>query len=428
MVHTVLEFLGPDQACGIAYHMYWPSGSDPFYLYNSTDNNARRTYYAVNYVPWLNVDGTQCGSSQYDLENAINNRLAIASPLWMDFDAQVSGSNVLVNVASVANQNISGNYSLHVVMNARYTYLPSSPNGNPNHYNAMLDMFPSASGQAFSAVAFDTTEFTATFPMNPTYPLYNLDVVCFVQNNTTKEVLQAVYHQVPVYFPGLDITLTPINPPIEIPSSGGAFQYDITITNTGSVAHICQVWCNITLPTGQLYGPTLGPIVITVSPGATINRIRNQNIPGTARAGTYYYNGYVGAIPSNIWDQSSFSFVKLGDGDGSGVSNWDNWGDDFTLKSTELEVLEPSAFNLYPSYPNPFNPSTAISYQLAVNSLVSLRVYDTAGRLVETLVNGWREAGTHEATFDASDLPSGVYIASLRAGDFSATQKLVLLK
>jgi hypothetical protein len=78
--------------------------------------------------------------------------------------------------------------------------------------------------------------------------------------------------------------------------------------------------------------------------------------------------------------------------------------------------------------PNPFNATTVASYELRVASHVSLQVYDTAGRLVQTLVDGWREAGSHEVTFDASSLPSGVYVARLQAGILSATQKLVLMK
>jgi flagellar hook assembly protein FlgD len=78
--------------------------------------------------------------------------------------------------------------------------------------------------------------------------------------------------------------------------------------------------------------------------------------------------------------------------------------------------------------PNPFNPSTAISFKLQAASKVSLKIYDTAGRLVTTLVDGWREAGTHEVTFDGSKLASGIYLAKLTAGDFSQVQKLVLTK
>jgi len=78
--------------------------------------------------------------------------------------------------------------------------------------------------------------------------------------------------------------------------------------------------------------------------------------------------------------------------------------------------------------PNPFNATTVASYELRVASHVSLRVYNTAGRLARTLVDGWRLAGKHQAVFDGSDLPSGIYLARLTAGEFQQTQKLVLMK
>jgi hypothetical protein len=88
----------------------------------------------------------------------------------------------------------------------------------------------------------------------------------------------------------------------------------------------------------------------------------------------------------------------------------------------------PTEFALYPCSPNPFNAKTVASFELRVASEVSLRVYDTAGRSVMMLVNGWREAGRHEATFDAGELPSGMYFCRIQAGEFNATQKMVLLK
>jgi len=80
------------------------------------------------------------------------------------------------------------------------------------------------------------------------------------------------------------------------------------------------------------------------------------------------------------------------------------------------------------SHPNPFNPTTAIGYQLSAPARVSLRVYDTAGREVAKLADGWRDIGAHEVTFDASGLPSGIYFARLSAGNVTQVQKLILLK
>jgi|GEM_PF-760825 hypothetical protein len=94
----------------------------------------------------------------------------------------------------------------------------------------------------------------------------------------------------------------------------------------------------------------------------------------------------------------------------------------------EQPGLPPPTALLTWAYPNPFNPMTAIGYQLSAPGFVELRVFDTAGKQVATLVEGRRNAGRHQVTFDGSDLPSGIYIYRLTAGNFAATDKMVLLK
>jgi hypothetical protein len=88
----------------------------------------------------------------------------------------------------------------------------------------------------------------------------------------------------------------------------------------------------------------------------------------------------------------------------------------------------PDRFSLSQNYPNPFNPLTVIGYQLPVNTLVTLKVYDILGRLVTTLVEDRQSAGTHSVTFNASNLSSGVYFYRLTAGSYVQTKKLMLLK
>jgi hypothetical protein len=88
----------------------------------------------------------------------------------------------------------------------------------------------------------------------------------------------------------------------------------------------------------------------------------------------------------------------------------------------------PVKFALFQNAPNPFNPATLIRFNLPKRSLISLRIYDVAGRLVADLVNGWRDAGSHAVTFDGSGLASGVYLYRIEAGEFSAVSKMVLMK
>jgi hypothetical protein len=78
--------------------------------------------------------------------------------------------------------------------------------------------------------------------------------------------------------------------------------------------------------------------------------------------------------------------------------------------------------------PNPFNPTTTICYELPHAALISCSIYDINGRLVTELVNGWRDAGVHGLTFDASNLASGIYLYTLEADDLQRTGKMVLIK
>ncbi len=88
----------------------------------------------------------------------------------------------------------------------------------------------------------------------------------------------------------------------------------------------------------------------------------------------------------------------------------------------------PSTYALFQNFPNPFNPTTKIGFQLSALSKVSLKIYDLLGREVETLVDGEISAGVHRVTFDASRFASGIYFYRLQAGNFTATKKLLLLK
>lgn len=88
----------------------------------------------------------------------------------------------------------------------------------------------------------------------------------------------------------------------------------------------------------------------------------------------------------------------------------------------------PGKFDLYQNYPNPFNPATSIKYQVESTKQIKLVVYDILGKEAATLVNEKQTPGTYEVKFDGSNLSSGIYFYTLRAGDFVKTQKMILMK
>ncbi|MCX6640614.1 MAG: T9SS type A sorting domain-containing protein [bacterium] len=112
---------------------------------------------------------------------------------------------------------------------------------------------------------------------------------------------------------------------------------------------------------------------------------------------------------------------------------WDNY---VTIKYNQVNGIEPGwssgnrpiSYKLNSNFPNPFNPTTTISYSLPTTSLVNLSIYDVSGKKVAELVNGMRAAGAKKITFDGSNLTSGIYFCRLQAGEYSAVQKMILLK
>lgn len=126
-------------------------------------------------------------------------------------------------------------------------------------------------------------------------------------------------------------------------------------------------------------------------------------------AGNYYYfvtaysRNWVEGAPSNVVEHYTATSIDQGDQIASG----------FTLEQ---------------NYPNPFNPTTQIRFSLGQPVHATLTVYDVMGRVVATLVDQPMSAGTHSAVFNASNLSSGVYIYTLRAGEFTQTNKMLLVK
>jgi hypothetical protein len=92
------------------------------------------------------------------------------------------------------------------------------------------------------------------------------------------------------------------------------------------------------------------------------------------------------------------------------------------------EKVQPQAFLLHQNKPNPFNPCTSIEYYLPRGGNARLEIYNASGQLMEVLVDGFRAAGSHMATWSTAGKSSGVYFYRFRSGDFIATRKMILLK
>jgi len=131
----------------------------------------------------------------------------------------------------------------------------------------------------------------------------------------------------------------------------------------------------------------------------------------------------------SVWDISPDGQFLVGSGH-NGTTNQDE-GYLLSLSgSTTVDESQtmPGSFALTQNFPNPFNPSTSIKYQVSNISQVTLKVFDVLGNIVATLVNEEKPTGTYEVNFNASQLSSGIYFYKLQAGSFVQTKKMILIK
>jgi hypothetical protein len=99
-----------------------------------------------------------------------------------------------------------------------------------------------------------------------------------------------------------------------------------------------------------------------------------------------------------------------------------------SLVSVEDPQLNPNTYYLAQNFPNPFNPSTLIQYSVPKTNFVTIKIYNAIGQEVSTLVNREVTAGVHEVNFNANNLSTGVYFYTIKAGDFTSTKKMLLIK
>ncbi len=222
----------------------------------------------------------------------------------------------------------------------------------------------------------------------------------------------------------LHLTLTPHNPPIRIPAGGGTIVFDALIENTADSAITFDAWTEVVLPNTMVYGPLILRSNLVIPALSTIMRQISQTVPGIAPPGNYVYVGNAGSHPGNVMATDSFPFTKLaGDAplthnEGWAVCGW--FGDEADLFVSD--------YALNGAFPNPFNPTTTISFTLPQAGKTHLSVFDITGREVAVLANGWYNSGVHKVAFNGSGLASGIYFYKLTADDFSATRKMVLVR
>ncbi|PID58436.1 MAG: hypothetical protein CR986_07975 [Ignavibacteriae bacterium] len=184
------------------------------------------------------------------------------------------------------------------------------------------------------------------------------------------------------------------------------------------------VWGRGAQTTGWAYDPKFAMPWCDVVPGtiqgntATLEtycyKVYRLVSDGTISGITYELIGWYPCAPSQV----QYAFTTHGE----------NMGFLFKKSIKDNKNLLPTKTKLENNYPNPFNPSTTIKYQLSEPGFVTLKVYDMLGQEVANLVNEQKGIGFYEAKFDAGKLTSGIYFYTIRVNDYTASKKMILTK
>ncbi|HRI47748.1 MAG TPA: T9SS type A sorting domain-containing protein [Ignavibacteriaceae bacterium] len=197
--------------------------------------------------------------------------------------------------------------------------------------------------------------------------------------------------------------------------------YNVTIVNIGGDTHPKLTW-ELNLETDVINASQAYLIERSLNGGA-FTQIAAVN--GSTSEYIDYDLSYAGSGPNT-------AVYKIRAKDTQGLTSLYTegksvaWGDAWKIGTNAIEIVK--EYKLQQNYPNPFNPMTSINYQIKEKGLVSLKVFDMLGKEVAELVNETKDEGQHSIMFDASNLPSGVYIYSLRVNDYVQNNKMTLLK
>ncbi len=193
----------------INYQMNWPGNGDPYY---TAEGGARRTYYGINAVPWMQIDGGWNQNSQVFTQQILDSYSSVPSFVTIDATYNITGETVTVNAKVTPTMDFTSEMRLYVAVIENTTYKNKANNGETEFHDVMKKMLPSSNGTRITSLTADVpfdVDLSYTFKNSGSDAAFytveefsDLSVVLFLQNYSTKEILQserATFVSTPVY-------------------------------------------------------------------------------------------------------------------------------------------------------------------------------------------------------------------------------------
>ena len=308
--------------------------------------------------------------------------------------------------------------------------------GGPQTWTFDINMYPNGVNQDFEVVDPATTPFSNDFPTSD-HAWFNADTALSENSYIFFDLTNTELHLLGVASSSaLGDTATVFDTPSTVAQFpiqfGNSFPDTFTLSfSIDSLGFTLQVdVTTITQTTIDAWGTIVVPL-------GTFDCLRGQQLSTQITVVSLF------GVPIITDTTTSITYSWLGENHGilAQVTSMDNEIDpNFTQAAdvmfqtsgptgiSDNDIPVAGDFELIGNYPNPFNPTTTISFNLPQNEVVTLDVFNITGQKVATLVNGRMAAGRHDVLFDASDLPSGIYFYRLSAGSFQDMKRMVLIK
>ncbi|MCP4144769.1 MAG: Omp28-related outer membrane protein [bacterium] len=291
------------QVLNVQYHVNWPSPSDPFYVTNPTDLAGRTSYYGISSVPDLVCDGDNGpppGNSN-SLIDAVSARRLLTSNYTISINQSIAGSTLDAEVTVTAENASGANEKLRVALVEKFVHYasPPGPNGETDFYWSVRDLLPSYHGTNVNLSAGQSWTYDRSTTLDGSWDTSELYVIAWIQNDTTKEVLQA----------GSSIPVEPYEFANDSPYRAAITPFDetkayhTTLYNLGENSDIYDIHIDRDIPASwlasicvgtQCYPSHVNDVTAEVGPGESIEWIMDV---------TPYVDNYTGVLTITVTSQ-----------------------------------------------------------------------------------------------------------------------------
>ncbi len=413
-IEAAINILGQSKVLLLAYHVWWPSpGNDPMFLANQTEVQDRIAYYGINSAPDLITDGVNSGSltpasGTFALSNGWDQLSQFAAPVIIDASSSIENGKIYAT-ADVSLENgvtLPNNVQVRVAVVEKHISYTSAPGTNgETDFAGVFRKFIGGSMGYTADLSQGTFTFSDSVTVDPNWNLNEIQVYFWVQDDVTK-----VVHNASTGSPNS----APSDFSLDSPAFSSSVFDDTPVTFDWSDAIDPdpgdQVTYELSYDDNQAFS---SPEVISGLTNSTFT---------TATP-----------LPLGIkyWKVSaSDGFGGVAHGKALGSFLFSNFN---VMAATDIDENSnlPEGFVLEQNFPNPFNPSTTISYELPANlRIANLVITNVRGEKVrEFELNSTTGSVVWNGTNDlGKSVSSGIYFYKLEAGDFSQTKKMLLLK